>query len=143
MKPFAALILSLFLLPCALHTLGAESLPPSAVLPAAVHEIAPAEVNAWLAEHPDTLIIDARTEEERRTRGHILNSRHHDHFHGQKALDALVAQLDKSKPCLLYCALGGRSQLMALDLHKLGFQNLLHLRGGFNAWVAEGLPVTK
>lgn len=121
---------------------GGEPLPPVVALPATVHEIAPAQVVAYLAEHPATVIIDARTEEERRTRGFILNSRHHDYFHAQKALDAL-AQLDKSKPCLLYCALGGRAQLMAVELHKLGFQNILVLKGGFNAWVAEGQAVAK
>lgn len=121
---------------------GAEPLPPAVVLPATAHEIAPEKVEAYLVEHPDTVIIDTRTEEERRTRGFILNSRHHDYFHAQKALDAL-AQLDKSKPCLLYCALGGRAQLMAVELHKLGFQNILVLEGGFNAWVAGGQAVAK
>ncbi|MGV3660622.1 MAG: rhodanese-like domain-containing protein [Prosthecobacter sp.] len=141
-KPFAAFLLCLSVFVGCLQTHGADALPPAVALPAAVKEISPGQVEAYLVEHQDTLIIDVRMEEERRTRGHILNSRHHDYFHGPKALDAL-AQLDKTRPCILYCAMGGRAQLMAVELHKLGFQNLLLLKGGFNAWVAEGQAVAK
>lgn len=142
MNPLAPLLVCLTLLLGGLLNVGAESLPPTVALPAAVKEISPGQVEAFLVEHQDTLIIDVRTEEERRTRGFILNSRHHDYFHGQKALDAL-GQMDKSKPCLVYCAMGGRAQLMAVEMHKLGFQNVVLLKGGFNAWVAEGQAVAK
>ncbi len=141
MKLFAATLLSLALLLCP-QTQGADTQPPAVELPAVVHEIDPAQVEAYLVEHQDTVIIDLRTEDERRTRGHILNSRNHDYFHGKQALDAL-SQLDKSKPCILYCAMGGRARLMAVEMHKLGFQKLLLLKGGFNTWVAEGQAVAK
>lgn len=116
--------------------------PPAVVLPPEVHEIAPEQVERQLVDHPETLIIDVRTEEERRTRGFILNSLHYDHFHGQKTLDAL-AKLDKTKPCIVYCAIGGRAQLIAVEMHKLGFKKILLLKGGFNAWTASGQAVAK
>lgn len=138
MKPLAALLLALLFL--CVRASAAE--PAPVALPATVREISPDKVESYLVEHQDTVIIDVRTEDERRTRGYILNSVPHDYFHGQKALDAL-AQLDKSKPCLVYCAMGGRARLMAVEMHKLGFQHVLLLKGGFNAWVAEGQAVAK
>ncbi|WP_395719184.1 rhodanese-like domain-containing protein [Prosthecobacter sp.] len=120
----------------------AESQPPMPVLPAEIHEILPENVERHLVDHTDTIIIDVRTEEERKTRGYILNSLHHDQFHGQKTLDAL-ARLDKNKPCIVYCAIGGRAKLVAVEMHKLGFKNILLLKGGFNAWIASGQAVAK
>ena len=117
-------------------------LPPAVVVPPEVHEIAPEHVIRQLVDHPDTLIIDVRTEDERHTRGYILNSLHHDYFHGQKTLDA-IARLDKSKPCIVHCAIGGRAQLIAIEMHKLGFKNILLLKGGFNAWTASGQAIAR
>lgn len=116
--------------------------PPTVALPAEVHEIAPDQVERFLVEHLDTLIIDVQTEDERHTRGFILNSLNLDYFHGQKTIDAL-AKLDKTKPCIVYCAIGGRAQFIAVEMHKLGFKNILLLKGGFNAWTASGQAVAK
>lgn len=116
--------------------------PPPVILPSEVREIASSEVNRYLVDHTDTVIIDVRTENERRTRGHILNSLHHDYFHTEHT-HAALAKLDKSKPCIVYCAIGGRAKLVAVEMHKLGFQNILLLKGGFNAWTASGQAVAK
>jgi rhodanese-related sulfurtransferase len=116
--------------------------PSPVLLPTDVGTIAPDAVERYLVDHPDTIIIDVRTEDERRTRGYILNSLHHDYFHGQQTLDAL-AKLDKSKPCIVYCAIGGRAKFVAVDMHKLGFKNIQLLKGGFNAWTASGQAVAK
>ena len=121
---------------------SSPSLPPAVVIPKEVHEIAPEQVERQLVDHPDTLIIDVRTEEERRSRGVMLNSMNFDYFHGQQTLDAL-AKLDKTKPCIVFCAIGGRAQLIAVEMHKLGFKNILLLKGGFNAWTASGQAVAK
>lgn len=117
-------------------------LPPAVVVPPEVHEIAPDQVVRQLVDHPDTLIIDVRTEDERHTRGYILNSLNYDYFHGQKTLDAL-AKLDKTKPCIVHCAIGGRAQFIAVQMHQLGFKNILLLKGGFNAWSASGQAIAK
>lgn len=124
------------------YTSLADPMPPVVTLPAEIHDIAPEQVERHLVAHADTLIIDVRTEEERRTRGYILNSQPIDYFHGQKALDAL-APLDKSKPCIVYCAMGGRAKLVALEMHKMGFKNIQLLKGGFDAWTASGQAVAK
>jgi rhodanese-related sulfurtransferase len=116
--------------------------PPAVVLPPEIAFIAPADVQRHLVEHPGTQIIDVRTAEEREKHGYILNSLHLDHFHGQQTLDAL-AKLDHTKPCIVYCAIGGRAKLVAIEMHKLGFKNILLLKGGFNIWTASGQAVAK
>lgn len=121
---------------------GPATTPPVPILPSEIGEIVSENVQRYLVEHADTCVIDVRTEEERHTRGYILNSLNHDYFHGQKTLDGL-AKLDKAKPCIVYCAIGGRAKLIAVEMHKLGFKNILVLKGGFNAWVASGQAVAK
>jgi rhodanese-related sulfurtransferase len=124
------------------YTARAETTPPAVVLPSEIHEIAPDLVERHLVDHLDTLIIDVRTEEERRSRGYILNSLPIDYFHGPKSLDAL-AKLDKTKACIVYDAIGGRAKLIAVEMHKIGFKNILLLKGGFNAWTASGQGIAR
>ena len=126
----------------ATETPGSSLQPPAVVIPPEVRDILPDQVERQLVDHPETVIIDVRTEEERHSRGYILNSLHYDYFHGQKTLDAL-AKLDKTKPCIVHCAIGGRAQFIAVEMHKLGFKNILLLKGGFNAWTAGGQAVAK
>lgn len=116
--------------------------PKPVILPTGVDFINPGDVQRHLVEHPETLIIDVRTEEERKARGYILNSIHADYFHGQKTLDAL-AKLDKTKPGIVYCAIGGRAKMIAVEMHAIGFQKILLLKGGFDAWTATGQPVAR
>ena len=49
---------------------------------------------------------------------------------------------DKSRPVILYCALGGSANESAELLRKQGFAEAFPLRGGLNAWLAANLPVT-
>lgn len=47
--------------------------------------------------------------------------------------DSLDA-LDPTKPILVYCAVGGRSQMAAQMLVHQGFKDVYHLQGGIDAW---------
>ncbi len=51
------------------------------------------------------------------------------------------AEFDPSSRVVLYCAGGGRSALAADTLQQMGYANVAHLEGGFNAWKAVGQPV--
>ena len=42
---------------------------------------------------------------------------------------------------ILHCASGGRSALAVETLKTMGYANVAHLDGGFNAWKAAGHPV--
>ncbi|MCI0541698.1 MAG: hypothetical protein L0Z50_41400 [Verrucomicrobiales bacterium] len=47
---------------------------------------------------------------------------------------------DLSSPIILYCGDGRRSALVADNLQKMGYNNVLTVAGGFEAWQAAGLP---
>jgi rhodanese-related sulfurtransferase len=51
------------------------------------------------------------------------------------------ADIDGSKKIVVYCATGGRSALSAKTLVDMGFENVCHIAGGFNAWKEAGNPV--
>jgi len=51
-----------------------------------------------------------------------------------------LAKLDKSKPYILHCKSGGRSTKALALMKKLGFTNVLHMKGGIDEW--NRLPVT-
>ncbi len=49
---------------------------------------------------------------------------------------------DKTRPLVVYCALGGTASEAAKTLREEGFAEAFPLRGGLNAWLAANLPVT-
>ncbi|MCA0393947.1 MAG: molybdopterin-synthase adenylyltransferase MoeB [Proteobacteria bacterium] len=50
---------------------------------------------------------------------------------------------DQAAEVLLICQSGGRSMLAAEQLQRLGYPNVVSVRGGTSMWQAEGLPVTR
>ena len=49
---------------------------------------------------------------------------------------------NKSRPVLLYCALGTSASAMREKLLKMGYEDVYALRGGLSAWQGASLPVT-
>lgn len=62
---------------------------------------------------------------------------------GRGFLELKVEQLvpDLGKPVIVMCASGVRSLFAAESLRQLGYDNVSSVRGGFNAWKRQGLPV--
>jgi rhodanese-related sulfurtransferase len=52
-----------------------------------------------------------------------------------------VAGLDKTKPVLIYCTVGARSEQIGKLLQKDGFTKVYNLYGGILHWVNEGRQV--
>ena len=50
---------------------------------------------------------------------------------------------DSNAMIICHCGGGGRSALAAENLQKMGYKNVRSMSGGFKAWKAAGLPVTK
>ena len=50
-------------------------------------------------------------------------------------------EFDPNGRMILHCASGGRSALAVETLKTMGYANVAHLDGGFNAWKAAGRPV--
>ena len=51
----------------------------------------------------------------------------------QRDIDQVTT--DKERKIVLYCAGGFRSALAALNLKKMGFNNVISLNGGYRGWV--------
>ena len=56
---------------------------------------------------------------------------------------ALLARLGPHAPVYCVCQTGTRSQIAARLLREAGFQHVVHVDGGTNAWLAAGLPVER
>ncbi len=52
-----------------------------------------------------------------------------------------IRQLDKTRPVLVYCAVGGRSAKAASQFSTLGFLKVYDLKGGMTAWKDGGKAV--
>lgn len=50
-------------------------------------------------------------------------------------------EFDPERRIILHCASGGRSALAAAMMQDLGYTNVAHMDGGFNAWKASGKPI--
>ena len=64
-------------------------------------------------------------------------------FYADPSLPYYKPAFTKDKRLILYCASGGRSALTAQTLEEMGYNNVSHIDGGFKAWQAANLPVSK
>ncbi len=116
--------------------------PPAVSLPQSVKVLKAEQAASWIEAGPGRTILDVREDWEIRKFGALPNSVWADFLNKQRFEDA-VSKIDKSRPCLVYCAIGGRSRQAAAGLAALGFTDLSLLEGGFEAWVQSGRPVTR
>ncbi len=54
-----------------------------------------------------------------------------------------LAEIPRDRPVAVHCQGGGRSAIAASFLQARGFGEVANVSGGFNAWVAAGLPVER
>jgi len=57
-------------------------------------------------------------------------------------LESMLADLDRSRPIVVHCKGGYRSAVACSLIQRAGFENVVNLIGGLDAWEAFGLPVT-
>lgn len=98
-------------------------------------KLSPTEMETLLAKDKSIQLIDVRTPEEY-SAGHIEGARLMDYYEPNFA--AHLANLDKTKPVAVYCAVGGRSGSAAQQLSKMGFAKVYDLSGGMRAWRSAG-----
>jgi len=94
-----------------------------------------------LMNKEDAYILDIRPVVEFK-KGHILGSKQ---IKAELVTKGDFATLEKSKgkPIIVVCAMGMTSKRTASQLLKAGFENVVTLKGGINAWQGANLPVTK
>lgn len=102
-----------------------------------VKEITVTEARTLIAKGNIT-VLDVRTQNEW-NQGHLSGAVRIDVMDKQFKTD--VAKLDKNKPVVVYCAVGGRSSYAADDMVKLGFKKVYNMVGGINAWVKAKYPI--
>jgi thioredoxin 1 len=76
-------------------------------------------------------LIDVRTPREF-SNGFIEGAKNID-YNGD-SFEKQMKKLDKTKPVLVYCAAGGRSENAAELLQEWGFKEVYDLEGGYNSW---------
>lgn len=116
--------------------------PPSINLPASVKQLSPDEAAALIQSTPDLVILDVREDWELKKEGRIAGSLWAD-FLNDERFGGATSKLATNQPILLYCAIGGRSQLAAEKLAAKGFTQLSLLNGGLEAWLTAGKAVQK
>ena len=53
------------------------------------------------------------------------------------------AVVDKTKLIVLYCQGGFRSALAGENLKKMGYENVLSMKGGYSDWLNHNFPIDK
>jgi thioredoxin len=84
-------------------------------------------------------ILDVRTPGEYGS-GHIKGAMLAD-WNNKEEFERRVAFIDKNKPVYVYCLSGGRSAAAAEKMRAEGFEKVLELKGGINAWKEGRKPL--
>lgn len=88
----------------------------------------------------DAFILDVRESSEL-SQGAIKNSKHINFSTVESSIDSIKKYSDK--PTIVYCKSGIRSSTVSNILTKNNFQEVYSMKGGFEAWVQDNLPVVK
>ena len=84
----------------------------------------------------DVVVLDVRREGEWQA-GHIADASWH-------ALDAFprgLPEVDATRTVAVHCKSGYRSMIACSLLERAGHRNVVNVTGGFDAWLAGGMPV--
>ena len=88
----------------------------------------------------DAFILDVRESSEL-SQGIINNSTHINFSSVESNLDSIKKY--SNKPTIVYCKSGVRSATISNILSKNNFDEVYSMKGGFEAWVSDNLPVVK
>ena len=110
----------------------------SAALPVeSVPQMTVYELNEWIEEGRDVVVVDVREPAEWRE-GHVAGALHLPMLEAVKRLGELPAD----RPKAVMCAGGLRSSSVISALEGQGMRNCLNVTGGMTAWVKAGLLTT-
>lgn len=105
---------------------------------AAVAGLSAPACEAWLADHPDGLVLDVDSSVHFR-QGHLARAQWLPRSRLELRIDALAG--GRERPLLLSCADGAQSVYAAATLRRMGFTAVTRLEGGTRAWAAAGLAL--
>jgi len=79
----------------------------------------------------DVQLIDVRTSEEFSS-GSLEGAQNID-YNSEHFIDK-ISKLDRNRPVLIYCAMGGRSSKASKVFKSQGFKKIYDLKGGYSSW---------
>jgi rhodanese-related sulfurtransferase len=98
-----------------------------------------------LVKNNECILIDIRDIRELWKEGTVKNSKHIPRGMLEFWLDPQSSyfkeSLDLNKKIILYCALGMRSALATKSLVDMGYKNVAHVNGGFDALKESGFEI--
>lgn len=97
-----------------------------------VKQISVQTLKQWLDEGKDFTLLDVREDNEVAF-AHIKG---HQHI-PMHLIPIRHAEIDDSKPLVIYCHHGMRSFQTGLYLNDMGFEEIFNLEGGIDAWSRE------
>jgi rhodanese-related sulfurtransferase len=86
------------------------------------------------------ILIDTREDSEW-ARGHLPGAIHLGRGIIERDIEKTVP--DKNTRIVLYCGGGYRSALVADNLQKMGYRNVISMDGGWRGWSEAGFPVIR
>ena len=90
----------------------------------------PEDVAKRLREDPDSLtLLDVREPEERS----LVAIEPSLHIPMGEVLER-IGEIPRDRPIVVYCHMGGRSEMIAVLLETEGFEHVVNLVGGIDAW---------
>ena len=105
-----------------------------------IDDAEPHEVALWLDSDEPPLVLDVREREEMEG-GHLPGAQHIPRSFLELQIGSLAP--DRRRRIVTYCAKGARSLFAAKSLVDQGYEDVVTLRGGFQAWREKGHPVVK
>lgn len=101
-------------------------------------EASPEESRRAIAE--GCRVLDVRTPAEFRE-GHLEGAVNIDFY--APDFRARLAELDRTRPYVVYCKRGVRGAKAMEILRQAGFSRVYNIRGGYEGWAGRDLPVTR
>ncbi len=138
-------LMKTFLLLVALNVCGNVALParaadaPTFARKSAIKDVSVAEAEK-LVQQTNVVVLDVRTPKEFKD-GHIRGATNVNFY--ESSFRSQLQALDKSKPYLVHCAVGGRSGKAVKTMQELGFTNIYHLEAGMKGWENAKKPVVR
>ena len=110
-----------------------------------IETIDPSKVKL-MTDNDECTLIDVRDIRELWKEGTITNSKHIPRGMLEFWLDPQSSyykekKFDSNKKIILFCALGMRSALATKSLVDMGFKNVAHVKGGFDALKKNGFEI--
>lgn len=94
-------------------------------------------VDSFYSEKEDFFILDTRTPDEYQM-SHIRDAHYMNYSHPDYAL---LKDISKETPIVVYCSIGYRSEKIGRKLQKMGYTHVFNLYGSIFEWVNEGYPI--